>query len=124
MATKYAFTKSLKEVRFLFCQTSEHSAATRYVESGNPLTPAIVLCSSSSFFFSRRADRSNSPLPRIKKELPLEFQKTRRQRTTGDGWRCGRKSTTTNNARSSSKTNRTVCKHPNIGPSSPNRTPP
>lgn len=33
MATKYAFTKTLKEVRFLFCQTSEHSAATRYVES-------------------------------------------------------------------------------------------
>lgn len=30
MATRYAFTKSLKEVRFLFCQTGEHSAATRY----------------------------------------------------------------------------------------------
>ena len=29
MASKYAFTKTLKEVRFLFCQTSEHSAATR-----------------------------------------------------------------------------------------------
>ncbi|ROW10476.1 hypothetical protein VMCG_01865 [Cytospora schulzeri] len=29
MATKYAFAKSLKEVRFLFCQTSQHSAATR-----------------------------------------------------------------------------------------------
>ncbi|PSR85734.1 NADH:ubiquinone oxidoreductase 10.5kD subunit [Coniella lustricola] len=29
MSTKYAFTKSLKEVRFLFCQTSEQSAATR-----------------------------------------------------------------------------------------------
>lgn len=29
MATKYAFTRSLKEVRFLFCQTSEQSAATR-----------------------------------------------------------------------------------------------
>ena len=29
MSGKYAFTKSLKEVRFLFCQTSEHSAATR-----------------------------------------------------------------------------------------------
>ena len=29
MASKYAFTKSLKEVRFLFCQTAEHSAATR-----------------------------------------------------------------------------------------------
>lgn len=31
MSTKYAFTKTLKEVRFLFCQTGEHSAATRYV---------------------------------------------------------------------------------------------
>lgn len=30
MSTKYAFTKGLKEVRFLFCQTSDHSAATRY----------------------------------------------------------------------------------------------
>lgn len=29
MATKYGFTKALREVRFLFCQTSEHSAATR-----------------------------------------------------------------------------------------------
>lgn len=29
MATKYGFIKGLKEVRFLFCQTSEHSAATR-----------------------------------------------------------------------------------------------
>jgi hypothetical protein len=31
MSTKYAFSTALKEVRFLFCQTSEHSAATRYV---------------------------------------------------------------------------------------------
>lgn len=31
MSGKYAFTKTLKEVRFLFCQTSEHSAATRFV---------------------------------------------------------------------------------------------
>ncbi|KAL1870270.1 hypothetical protein VTK73DRAFT_2719 [Phialemonium thermophilum] len=29
MSAKYAFTKSLRELRFLFCQTSEHSAATR-----------------------------------------------------------------------------------------------
>lgn len=38
MSGKYAFTKSLKEVRFLFCQTSEHSAATRFV------APAFALC--------------------------------------------------------------------------------
>lgn len=31
MSSKYAFTKTLKEVRFLFCQTSEQSAAMRYV---------------------------------------------------------------------------------------------
>ena len=31
MSGKYAFTKSLREVRFLFCQSSEHSAATRFV---------------------------------------------------------------------------------------------
>lgn len=30
MASKYAFGQGLKELRFLFCQTSEHSAATRY----------------------------------------------------------------------------------------------
>ena len=30
MSGKYAFTKSLKEVRFLFCQTSDHGAATRF----------------------------------------------------------------------------------------------
>lgn len=31
MSGKYAFTKSLKELRFLFCQTSEQSAPVRYV---------------------------------------------------------------------------------------------
>lgn len=30
MASKYAFNAGLKELRFLFCQTSDHSAATRY----------------------------------------------------------------------------------------------
>ncbi|KXT17198.1 hypothetical protein AC579_362 [Pseudocercospora musae] len=29
MASKYAFTKGLKELRFLHCQTSEHSNAVR-----------------------------------------------------------------------------------------------
>lgn len=33
MSAKFAFAKSLKEVRFLFCQTSEKSAAVRYVEA-------------------------------------------------------------------------------------------
>ena len=31
MSSKYAFTKTLKEVRFHFCQTSEPSAAVRYL---------------------------------------------------------------------------------------------
>lgn len=31
MSGKYVFSKSLKELRFLFCQTSEQSAATRHV---------------------------------------------------------------------------------------------
>ena len=30
MSGKYAFTKTLKELRFLFCQTSDHSAAARF----------------------------------------------------------------------------------------------
>ena len=29
MSGKYAFSQTLKEVRFLFCQTAEHSGATR-----------------------------------------------------------------------------------------------
>ena len=35
MSSKYAFTKTLREVRFLFCQTSEQSAAVRYVRSSS-----------------------------------------------------------------------------------------
>jgi len=33
MSAKYAFDKSLKELRFLFCHTSPHSEATRLVDS-------------------------------------------------------------------------------------------
>ncbi|KAJ9155390.1 hypothetical protein NKR23_g1809 [Pleurostoma richardsiae] len=50
MSTKYAFTKSLKEVRFLFCQTSEQSAAVRSfltrayptMKKYNPATPIML----------------------------------------------------------------------------------
>ncbi|MCJ1238108.1 hypothetical protein MMC14_006097 [Varicellaria rhodocarpa] len=50
MSGKYAFVKSLKEVRFLFCQTSEHSAATRSfltrayptMKKNNPHTPIML----------------------------------------------------------------------------------
>lgn len=31
MSGKYAFSQALKEVRFLFCQTAEHSGPTRSV---------------------------------------------------------------------------------------------
>ncbi|KAL2050373.1 hypothetical protein ABVK25_009345 [Lepraria finkii] len=50
MSGKYAFTKSLREVRFLFCQSSEHSAATRSfltrayptMKKNNPHTPIML----------------------------------------------------------------------------------
>jgi NADH dehydrogenase (ubiquinone) 1 alpha subcomplex subunit 2 len=50
MSAKYAFTKSLKEVRFLFCQTSEQSAAVRSfltrayptMKKNNPQTPIML----------------------------------------------------------------------------------
>ncbi|KAI0011369.1 thioredoxin-like protein [Xylariaceae sp. FL0662B] len=50
MSSKYAFTKSLKEVRFLFCQTGEASAATRSfltrayptMKKNNPYTPILM----------------------------------------------------------------------------------
>ncbi|KAK3694815.1 thioredoxin-like protein [Podospora appendiculata] len=50
MSGKYAFTKTLKEVRFLFCQTGEQSAATRsfltraypIMKKNNPSTPIML----------------------------------------------------------------------------------
>ncbi|KAI1842590.1 hypothetical protein JX265_012582 [Neoarthrinium moseri] len=50
MSSKYAFTKALKEVRFLFCQTGEQSAATRSfltrayptMKKNNPTTPIML----------------------------------------------------------------------------------
>ncbi|KAF1916819.1 thioredoxin-like protein [Ampelomyces quisqualis] len=50
MASKYAFGQGLKELRFLFCQTSEHSAATRNfltksyptMKKHNPHTPIMI----------------------------------------------------------------------------------
>ncbi|KAL0938024.1 NADH-ubiquinone oxidoreductase 10.5 kDa subunit [Colletotrichum truncatum] len=50
MSSKYAFTKALKEVRFLFCQTGEQSAATRSfltrayptMKKNNPQTPILI----------------------------------------------------------------------------------
>lgn len=35
MSGKYVFSKALKELRFLHCQTSEHSNAVRYVYASN-----------------------------------------------------------------------------------------
>ncbi|KAK7751089.1 hypothetical protein SLS62_006918 [Diatrype stigma] len=50
MSAKYAFVKSLKEVRFLFCHTGEGSAATRTfltrayptMKKNNPHTPILI----------------------------------------------------------------------------------
>jgi len=50
MSGKYAFTQSLKELRFLFCQTSEHSGPTRSflsrayptMKKNNPHTPIML----------------------------------------------------------------------------------
>ncbi|KAL2217006.1 NADH-ubiquinone oxidoreductase 105 kDa subunit [Thermoascus aurantiacus ATCC 26904] len=50
MSAKYAFDKSLKELRFLFCHTSPHSEATRVflrrayptMKKNNPYTPIMM----------------------------------------------------------------------------------
>ncbi|KAL6711345.1 hypothetical protein ACN47E_005876 [Coniothyrium glycines] len=50
MASKYAFASGLKELRFLFCQTSEHSAPVRNfltrsyptMKKHNPHTPIMI----------------------------------------------------------------------------------
>ncbi|KAJ5439059.1 NADH-ubiquinone oxidoreductase 10.5 kDa subunit [Penicillium daleae] len=50
MSGKYVFSKGLKELRFLFCQTSEQSAATRSflnrayptMKKHNPHTPILM----------------------------------------------------------------------------------
>lgn len=41
MASKYAFSKTIKELRFLHCQTSEHSNAVRYDHCPPNKTPKI-----------------------------------------------------------------------------------
>ncbi|KAL1970203.1 hypothetical protein VTN77DRAFT_5363 [Rasamsonia byssochlamydoides] len=50
MSGKYVFNKSLKELRFLFCQTSPHSEATRTflnrayptMKKNNPYVPILI----------------------------------------------------------------------------------
>ncbi|RCI08628.1 hypothetical protein L249_4715 [Ophiocordyceps polyrhachis-furcata BCC 54312] len=50
MSSRYAFAKSVKELRFLFCQTSEQSAAVRSflarayptMKKNNPDTPILL----------------------------------------------------------------------------------
>ncbi|KXX79255.1 NADH dehydrogenase [ubiquinone] 1 alpha subcomplex subunit 2 [Madurella mycetomatis] len=50
MSGRYAFAKGLKELRFLFCQTAEHSSATRsfltraypIMKKNNPSIPIML----------------------------------------------------------------------------------
>ncbi|KAK3310887.1 thioredoxin-like protein [Chaetomium strumarium] len=50
MSGRYAFAKSLRELRFLFCQTAEHSSATRsflaraypIMKKNNPSIPIML----------------------------------------------------------------------------------
>ncbi|KAJ4298702.1 hypothetical protein N0V88_003734 [Collariella sp. IMI 366227] len=50
MSGRYAFAKGVKELRFLFCQTGEHSAATRsfltraypIMKKNNPAIPIML----------------------------------------------------------------------------------
>jgi NADH dehydrogenase (ubiquinone) 1 alpha subcomplex subunit 2 len=44
MSGKYVFTKGLKELRFLFCQTSEASAPTRYVPRVQHIPLTLANC--------------------------------------------------------------------------------
>lgn len=65
MSAKYAFNKSLKELRFLFCQTSSHSDATRYVLNSslcNPFRTNQMLVYDRSFL--------NRAYPTMKKNNP------------------------------------------------------
>ena len=49
MSGKYAFIQSLKEVRFLFCQTSDHSAATRFQVPLHRFLQSLILIHYRSF---------------------------------------------------------------------------
>ena len=62
MSAKYAFVTSLKELRFLFCQTSDHSAATRFAKG--PLTHVINNLANGNRSFLTRA------YPTMKKNNP------------------------------------------------------
>ncbi|KAL2105795.1 hypothetical protein VUR80DRAFT_7729 [Thermomyces stellatus] len=50
MSSRYAFTQAVKELRFLFCQSSEHSAAVRTfltrayptMKKNNPHVPILI----------------------------------------------------------------------------------
>ncbi|KAK5807293.1 hypothetical protein VI817_001551 [Penicillium citrinum] len=55
MSGKYVFTKGLKELRFLFCQTSEQSAATRQAfpsADSDPILPDPTLIPDSLVYTS------------------------------------------------------------------------
>lgn len=71
MSGKYVFSQALKEVRFLFCQTGEHSGATRSVSSfysllgyiSSRIFPAILL------LYESREQQTGSSATRQKKTM-------------------------------------------------------
>ncbi|PCG95628.1 NADH dehydrogenase [ubiquinone] (complex I), alpha subcomplex, subunit 2 [Penicillium occitanis (nom. inval.)] len=70
MSAKYAFNKSLKELRFLFCQTSSHSDATRYVPA--PAAAAALYNHTTNLTLGGGHGRSflNRAYPTMKKNNP------------------------------------------------------
>ncbi|KAI1655859.1 NADH dehydrogenase, alpha subcomplex, subunit 2 [Daldinia decipiens] len=79
MSGKYAFTKALKEVRFLFCHTGEGSAATRTflnrayptMKKNNPFTPILIR-------------EASGTLPKV--YARYEFGKEKSQSLEGTTW--------------------------------------
>ena len=68
MSGKYVFSKALKELRFLHCQTSEHSNAVRYALKQSPLrqNTAQTIVLAERYLRAKVTDMSQIiPQPRI-----------------------------------------------------------
>ncbi|KAJ5368066.1 NADH-ubiquinone oxidoreductase 10.5 kDa subunit [Penicillium cataractarum] len=73
MSGKYVFSKGLKELRFLFCQTSEQSAATRHVSFINRAYPTMKKHNPHTPILMREA-RGTEPRVFARYELGKETQ--------------------------------------------------